>query len=218
MAWATPPAKSSGETLTAAEINIISDDLLETAPAKFTTKGDLLAGTGANATTRVAVGADGTGLVASASNAGGVKWQTPWTCILGTGDNQSVNPSTLTALVFNEADEEIYDASTLHDISTNPSYITVGNKGIYLITAGANFAANTTGTTRYIAITVNGTEVAWSGTTATPANGVVRLDISLAYRLTAGQYVEVKAFHDASGAINVTAARFAVVYQHDFGL
>lgn len=47
MAWSTPPTFVSGAALTAAQLNILSADLLETGPAKVTTAGQLLVSTGA---------------------------------------------------------------------------------------------------------------------------------------------------------------------------
>ena len=45
----------------------------------FDAKGDLVAGTGADAATKVTVGANGTILVADSAVANGVKWQGAWT-------------------------------------------------------------------------------------------------------------------------------------------
>ena len=60
MAWTAPRTWAAGEVVTAALLNThVRDDLLETAPAKVTTKGDLVAATGANALARLGVGADG---------------------------------------------------------------------------------------------------------------------------------------------------------------
>lgn len=48
MAWVTPTVFVSGNVLTAAQMNIISGDLNESAPAKFTVAGQLFVSTGAN--------------------------------------------------------------------------------------------------------------------------------------------------------------------------
>jgi hypothetical protein len=48
----------------------------ETAPAKVTTKGDLVAATGANALARIAVGTNGQVLTADSVQSAGVKWAT----------------------------------------------------------------------------------------------------------------------------------------------
>jgi hypothetical protein len=48
VAWTAPPIFVSGSTLTAAQMNILSDDLRETASAKATTAGSFFATTAAN--------------------------------------------------------------------------------------------------------------------------------------------------------------------------
>jgi len=49
IAWVAPPAFTSGAVLTAAQLNILGNDLLETAPAKATAAGQLFVATGLNA-------------------------------------------------------------------------------------------------------------------------------------------------------------------------
>lgn len=51
MAWVAPPTFVSGNALTAAQLNILSGDLNETAPGKATAAGQLFVSTGANAVT-----------------------------------------------------------------------------------------------------------------------------------------------------------------------
>jgi hypothetical protein len=48
MAWTTPPTFVSGNVLTAAQLNILSGDLAETAPAKATAQGQYFVATAAN--------------------------------------------------------------------------------------------------------------------------------------------------------------------------
>ncbi len=49
MAWSTPPTWVAGQAITAAQLNIFRDDLLETAPAKATAAGRIFVSTGPNA-------------------------------------------------------------------------------------------------------------------------------------------------------------------------
>lgn len=51
MAWVAPPTFVSGNALTAAQLNILSGDLNETAPGKATAAGQLFVSTGAGAVT-----------------------------------------------------------------------------------------------------------------------------------------------------------------------
>lgn len=51
MAWTTPPTFVSGAVLTAAQLNILATNLLETAPAKATSSGQIFVSTGVNTIT-----------------------------------------------------------------------------------------------------------------------------------------------------------------------
>jgi hypothetical protein len=60
-------------------------------------KGDLVAGTGADAFARLAVGANNTSLVADSAEATGLKWEGAWTTWTPTNNNISLGNGTLTA-------------------------------------------------------------------------------------------------------------------------
>lgn len=74
MAYTTPPTFVVGAVLTAAQMNILGDDILLTLAALATTKGDLLAATGANATARLAAGANFRSLIADSSKGSGLDY------------------------------------------------------------------------------------------------------------------------------------------------
>lgn len=76
MAWATTHVFTVGEILTAANMNLIQANINETMVAKVTTKGDLTPATGANALTRLGVGANDTVLMAASGETTGLKWGT----------------------------------------------------------------------------------------------------------------------------------------------
>lgn len=59
MAWSTPRTWTALETATAAMMNTIRDNLLETAPAKAAASGDIFYATGANAIAKLAKGTNG---------------------------------------------------------------------------------------------------------------------------------------------------------------
>lgn len=68
MAWTAPRTWVAAETLTAALLNThVRDNLLETAPAKVTTAGDITYATAANTITRLAIGTAGAVLVATSN-------------------------------------------------------------------------------------------------------------------------------------------------------
>lgn len=75
MAWTAPRTWVAAETLTAALLNThVRDNLLEAAPAKVTTKGDLTVATAANSISRLAVGTNGAVLVSDSAATPGVRW------------------------------------------------------------------------------------------------------------------------------------------------
>lgn len=77
MAWTTPRTWTTGEIVTAANMNThVRDNLLETAPAKITTLGDLLIGSGASAAKRLG---RGSAYAVLGVNSGGtdLEWSTP---------------------------------------------------------------------------------------------------------------------------------------------
>lgn len=75
MSWTAPRTFVTGELETASIFNThLRDNLLETAPAKVTTKGDSVWGTGANAIVRLGVGPNGEMLIADSGSSQGVKW------------------------------------------------------------------------------------------------------------------------------------------------
>ena len=77
MTWHIPISWTSGAVVTKTNLDEqVRDNLLETAPAKVTTKGDIVAATGANALERLAVGSDNAILVADSGNSSGVNWGT----------------------------------------------------------------------------------------------------------------------------------------------
>lgn len=70
MAWTTPRTWVTNEFVTAALMNIhLRDNLLETAPGKATTAGDIFYATAANAIARHGLPAAGSGLLTAASSA-----------------------------------------------------------------------------------------------------------------------------------------------------
>lgn len=78
MGWTTPVDWTTKTIPDQDDMNEqVRDNLNETAPAKVTTKGDVVAATGANAIARVAVGADDTVLGGDSGAAAGVSFKDP---------------------------------------------------------------------------------------------------------------------------------------------
>jgi hypothetical protein len=75
MAWTAPRTWVTAEVVTAALLNThVRDNLLQTAPALVTTKGDLVGGTAANTLNRLAVGTNDYVLIAASGETTGLKW------------------------------------------------------------------------------------------------------------------------------------------------
>lgn len=75
MTWTAPRTWVTTELVTSSQLNThVRDNLLETAPAKVTTKGDSVWSTGANAIVRLSVGSNGQMLIADSGSTPGVKW------------------------------------------------------------------------------------------------------------------------------------------------
>jgi hypothetical protein len=112
-------------------------------------KGDLVAGTAADAFSRLAVGANGTVLTADSAEATGIKWASPSAaafagCSLTNSANTALTNATNTAMPF---DTETFDVGGFHDTATNNSRITIpaGKAGYYQFNAYGYFNGNATG-------------------------------------------------------------------------
>jgi hypothetical protein len=113
----------------------------------------------------------------------------------------SINNDTITALTFNS---ERWDTDTIHNTSTNTNRLTCQTAGLYLIHGHVRFASNNTGY-RIAGIRLNGsTQIANQKTGATQGTTTV-LSVSTVYLLTASDYVELVAYQDSGGALNVEA-------------
>lgn len=92
MAWTTPRTWVASETVTAALMNThIRDNLLETAPAKVTTAGDIVYASAANALARLGVGSNGQFLTLAA---GVPAWATGLARLLAKAADESVTSDT----------------------------------------------------------------------------------------------------------------------------
>lgn len=113
---------------------------------------------------------------------------------------QSIADSTWTALSLNSED---YDVGTMHSTSVNTSRITVptNHGGLYLVSGKACFGSNATGF-RGVAIYKNGSPVFVKQ--LQPVTGSLTIDeIVASIVLVATDYLEVFAFQNSGGALNV---------------
>lgn len=96
-----------------------------------------------------------------------------------------------TTAVFNS---ERYDTDSMHSTGTNPGRITINTAGIYLVTAGIEFAAGTDYSSIYLAIRKNGTTIIVNhsqigGNDAGLANNSDA--VSTVYKFAVADYIEV---------------------------
>lgn len=118
---------------------------------------------------------------------------------------QSIADATETVLTFNTED---VDVASLHDNVTNNSRLTIptSGDGYYLVSIKVDFASNATGQ-RYIGIKKNGTTYRYlSIVRAVSAASDLMINGTIMLNLVATDYIEVCAYQDSGGALNVGSA------------
>lgn len=114
---------------------------------------------------------------------------------------QSVNDSTQTALTL---DSEQYDVGALHSTVSNTSRMTIGagQDGYYHIVGKSEFAASAVGQ-RILSIYLNGTAISRTRYPLNSATVVSTFEVSTMVPLVATDYIELFAYQDSGGALNV---------------
>lgn len=99
-------------------------------------------------------------------------------------------------------DTETADSTNMHDTSTNNSRITIGTAGLYLVVGQVAFATTSSTGSRSAQVTLNGTTQL---ITSSPASALAHTTIVTGFvQCTAGQYLELKAYHTYGSAMNTT--------------
>jgi len=174
-------------------------------------KGDLIAGTGADAFDRLAVGTNGQVLTADSTASTGMKWATASStptfvgCSVYSTAGVTIPNATATVVTWNS---EYFDTDGYHSTSTNTGRITIpsGKAGKYLI-IGA-ISCDPLGATgrRSAAVYKNGT--IFAQTESTPgASTYPTINLSVIMDLAVGDYVDYR-IYQTSGA-NLTVAQYA---------
>lgn len=170
-------------------------------------KGDLVAGTGADAFARLAVGNNGETLIADSTASTGLKWAKSANfvgcSVYQTAGATSIANATVTALAF---DAEAFDTNGFHDNTTNNSRITIpaGLGGYYLVTTNTRFNTSAVGT-RTAKIYKNGSDIGDQADFAGSAASFVIGSGSCILNLAAGDYIQHVVYQNSGAALNAFA-------------
>jgi len=168
-------------------------------------KGDLIAGTGADAFDRLAVGTNGQVLTADSTTSTGLKWAAGGSSYKGASCYKSAAQTIATgvwsAVTFNN---EYFDTDSIHNNSTNTSRFTVPTAGKWLCVFGANWGVNANGL-RLIAIYKNGTAFYYANQIPV-GNGTNSILMQATYviDLAANDYVEMYVLQNSGGNLDLS--------------
>lgn len=112
---------------------------------------------------------------------------------------QSIPTGTWTVLTF---DYEDFDVGDMVDLSTNNDRITIKEDGVYLIIGQVAFDNNATGL-RFISILKNGARIAEGGSGVADGSYDARVNASAMFEFTAGDYVQLQAWQNSGGDLNI---------------
>jgi hypothetical protein len=107
----------------------------------------------------------------------------------------------VTAVPF---DAEDYDATGMHDPTTNPDRLTVATAGVYRVVGGVHFTADVNGSRScYIEATIGGvaTRVAGASVSAISSTRPVHLSVAAEVTLGVGDFLRLLVRQDAGGAL-----------------
>lgn len=132
-------------------------------------------------------------------------------CYAKSTGNQSVSASTDTPV--NLSDTDVYDYGDMHNPSSNSPRVTVPVEGLYRISCGYTMPGMATlGRYMEIALQVDGSTVHNRQRCVFYNTQNCSLNLAIDLYLTAGQYVEMIAFHNDTASKNVSNAWLQVHY------
>ena len=174
----------------------------------LTTKGDVF--TFSTVDARLAVGANGTVLTADSAETTGLKWAAPAAsafvgCSVYKSGTQSLANNTAVTINW---ENEHFDTDAFHSIVTNTSRITIpsGKGGKYLFSVTLGWTANATGN-RYFRLDKNGSSAIVLVThRAADSTNQSFHTASAILNLVATDYIEVIAFQNSGGSLDVRGA------------
>lgn len=114
----------------------------------------------------------------------------------------SVTNSVETALTFNS---ERFDTDTLHSTSVDTGRITFTTAGTYLVGGSIRWEDSASTVAQRLAIRLGGATKLAETLNNHANNGGSPLSIATLYAFSAGDYIELVAYQNTTGALNVTA-------------
>ncbi len=180
----------------------------------FTTKGDMLAATGAGAAARLGAGTDNFVLTADSSTSTGLAYKrAPGTVIAQFFQTSTQNYA-------NGAETGITWTSIAIDrfssgMSSGQSTFTPGVAGYYELTGGVSFASNSTGLRSCYWVT-GGSPINGSNSTQNAANGIATSITArtIAVYLAAGAGVALYAYQSSGGTLATAVSNQHMSYMH----
>lgn len=138
---------------------------------------------------------------------------TAWSsCRVALSTNQSITTSAVAQAVSWDVDANQNTAT--HSTSVNPTRFTVpgGQSGRYQLIGSLGFVSNATGQRRY-EINKNGSHLYYGHTVpGSSLSGGNVLTVAWYDVLTAGDYIEILAYQDSGGALNVNATTTSISF------
>jgi len=133
-------------------------------------------------------------------------------CRVRRNSAQSIPTSTATKLTYGTED---FDTSDFHDLVTNTSRLTVPEAGTYHFHAAVQFNGNATGT-RQLRFLKNNTDQHALDQRNAVSNALfaTALEINVVAQMNAGDYMEVQAWQDSGGALDIaTSPSYTPVFE-----